>query len=51
MMDPAAVPFTGAQPVADEDSRLDADIIRPALFDDLIKTQEAVPLGSVPDVL
>jgi len=51
MVDPAAIPFTtgGAQP--DGDAGLDADIIRPATFKNLIKTQEAVALGSVLDRL
>lgn len=51
MVDPSAVPFTAGQEVGDEDAGLDADIIRPALLDNLVKTQEAVPLGSVLDVL
>ena len=49
-IDPSAVPFAGAgQPVADEDSGLDADIIRPSLLTGLVKGQEAVPMGSVLD--
>ncbi len=55
MVDPSALPFTsnvGApQPVEDDDPGLDADVIRPALLDDLVKEQEAVPLGSVLDLL
>src|SRR5437867_3102733 len=30
VVDPSAIPFTGAAPVADGDKGLDADIIRPA---------------------
>jgi KaiC/GvpD/RAD55 family RecA-like ATPase len=50
MVDPAAVPFAG-QAAADGDKGLDADIIRPALLTHRLKTQEAVPLGSVLDLL
>jgi KaiC/GvpD/RAD55 family RecA-like ATPase len=50
MVDPAAVPFAG-QSTADGDKGLDADIIRPALLTHRLKTQEAVPLGSVLDLL
>ncbi|WP_156338528.1 RAD55 family ATPase [Chondromyces crocatus] len=50
-VDPAAVPFAGASAAADAGAGLDADIIRPALIVDRIKTQEAVKLGSVLDVL
>jgi KaiC/GvpD/RAD55 family RecA-like ATPase len=50
-MDPAAMPFATGQPVVDEDPGLEAEIIRPATFETLIKTQEAVPLGSVLDLL
>ena len=50
MMDPSAIPFAG-QPVDDGDKGLDADIIRPAMFERLIKEQEGVPLGSVLDLL
>ncbi|MCP4501863.1 MAG: AAA family ATPase [Deltaproteobacteria bacterium] len=48
-IDPAAVPFGGGQ--ADEDNGLDADIIRPATLDDLLKTQEGVTMGNVLDSL
>lgn len=51
LVDPAALPFTGAAPVADTDQGLDADIIRPALLTGRIKTQEGVPMGSVLDSL
>lgn len=51
MVDPAAVPFAAGQEVADGDTGLDADIIRPAMLDQLIKTQEGVQLGSVLDSL
>jgi KaiC/GvpD/RAD55 family RecA-like ATPase len=50
MMDPSAIPFTG-QAAQDADRGLDADILRPALIQHRIKTQEAVPLGSVLDLL
>ena len=51
MMDPAAVPFAGAQPVQDDDAGLDEDFIRPALLDNLVKSQESVPMGCALDVL
>jgi len=50
-IDPAAVPFGGGQGVADEDRGLDADIIRPSTLDDLVKTQQGVPMGNVLDTL
>jgi KaiC/GvpD/RAD55 family RecA-like ATPase len=50
MIDPSAIPFSG-QGAADGDRGLDADILRPALLSHRIKTQEAVPLGSVLDLL
>ena len=50
MIDPSAIPFS-AQAAADGDQGLDADILRPALLTHRIKTQEAVPLGSVLDLL
>src|SRR6218665_2206654 len=50
LMAPCAIPFAG-QPVDDGDRGLDADIIRPAMFEDLIKEQEGVPVGSVLDLL
>ena len=49
-VDPSSVPF-GAQPVSDGDRGLDAEIIRPALVQQRIKTQQALPLGSVLDHL
>ena len=45
------MPFAGAGGAADGDKGLDADIIRPALLTHRIKTQQAVPLGSVLDLL
>lgn len=51
MIDPSAVPFSGAQAVEDEDAGLNEDFIRPALLNDLVKEQEAVELGSVLDFL
>jgi len=50
-VDPSAVPFQGVEAVQDDDPGLDSDIIRPALLENRIKTQQAVPLGSVLDVL
>jgi RecA/RadA recombinase len=50
-IDPAAVPFAGQAPVVDEDQGLSAAIIRPATFASLVKSQEAVELGSVLDLL
>ena len=50
-VDPSAIPFQGVEAVQDEDSGLDADIIRPALLENRIKTQQGVPLGSILDVL
>ena len=50
-MDPSAIPFAATSTVSDEDQGLDAEIIRPATFENLIKDQEAVPLGSVLDLL
>lgn len=51
VVDPSALPFTGAAPIQDGDRGLDADIIRPALLGKCIKTQQGVKLGSVLDVL
>ncbi len=51
LMDPSALPFALGGLVDDRDAGLDADIIRPALLEHLIKEQEAVPLGSVLDLL
>ncbi len=50
MVDPAAIPFAG-QAAGDGDKGLDADILRPALLTRRIKKQDAVPLGSVLDLL
>jgi KaiC/GvpD/RAD55 family RecA-like ATPase len=50
-MDPAAVPFAAAQAVDDQDKGLDADVIRPATLTHRVKTQEALPVGSVLDLL
>ncbi len=49
-VDPASVPFA-ASPVSDGDKGLEGDILRPALIEHRIKTQEAIALGSVLDVL
>lgn len=48
--DPAAAPFQGDL-AQDEDAGLDADIIRPATFDDLIRKQEPLATGTVLDYL
>jgi len=50
-IDPAAVPFAGANAKPDNDLGLDADIIRPSRIVDRIRTQESVPTGSVLDYL
>jgi KaiC/GvpD/RAD55 family RecA-like ATPase len=49
-VDPAAMPFA-AQAVDDRDKGLDSDIIRPAMLTHRLKTQEALPVGSVLDLL
>ncbi len=46
MMDPSAIPFSMGQPVDDGDAGLNEDFVRPALFQNLIKHQEAVPLDA-----
>ncbi|MEZ6124805.1 MAG: ATPase domain-containing protein [Planctomycetaceae bacterium] len=51
MMDPSAMPFSGGQAVEDPDDGLSSDFIRPALLQNLIRTQEAVELGCVLDEL
>ncbi|MGE0433758.1 MAG: RAD55 family ATPase [Planctomycetota bacterium] len=51
MVDPSAMPFTTGVLQDDPDRGLDADIIRPATLDQLIKKQEALPTGSVLDYL
>ena len=52
MVDPSAMPFTQMGQVPnDGDPGLDAEIIRPATFSELVRTQEAVPTGSVLDRL
>ncbi|MCI0376200.1 MAG: AAA family ATPase [Gemmataceae bacterium] len=51
VVDPAALPFTGAAAVQDGDKGLDADIIRPALLTNRLKSQQAVKLGSVLDCM
>ena len=50
-MDPAAMPFAQPSATPDTDPGLDAAIIRPALITGRLKTQEAVPIGSVLDLL
>jgi len=51
-VDPSAMPFAQpSSPVADGDAGIDADIIRPASFTELLRVQEAVPTGSVIDRL
>ena len=51
MVDPAAVPFSGSPAVADNDLGLDAEIIRPATLEPLLKTQRALQVGSILDSL
>jgi KaiC/GvpD/RAD55 family RecA-like ATPase len=51
VVDPSAVPFAAAQAKPDGDKGLDAGIIRPALLTERIRNQEALPLGSVLDLL
>src|ERR1043166_723643 len=51
VVDPAAMPFTGAAPVADTDKGLDSEMIRPALLSNRIKTQQGIKLGSILDSL
>lgn len=48
--DPSAAPFQG-ELSRDEDAGLDAEIIRPATFDDLIRKQQPLPTGTVLDYL
>ncbi|MBW2737112.1 MAG: AAA family ATPase [Deltaproteobacteria bacterium] len=50
-VDPAAVPFSSGTMPTDMDAGLDAEIIRPATLDQLIKTQEGVVTGTVLDLL
>jgi KaiC/GvpD/RAD55 family RecA-like ATPase len=50
-VDPAAVPFAQGAPPLETDRGLDADIIRPATIAPRLKVQEALPLGSVLDLL
>jgi len=49
-VDPAALPF-GGQAKADVDPGLEAAIVRPARFTNRIKTQHALPLGNILDML
>jgi KaiC/GvpD/RAD55 family RecA-like ATPase len=51
MVDPSAMPFATGQGTADGDLGLDADVIRPATFLDLVRTQEAIQTDSVLDLL
>lgn len=52
MIDPSAMPFTQmGQVPSDGDPGLDAEIIRPATFAQLVRVQEAVPTWSVLDRL
>jgi KaiC/GvpD/RAD55 family RecA-like ATPase len=50
-VDPASLPFTSGPVPDDDDGGLDSDIIRPATFTELIRSQEAVPTGTVLDYL
>jgi KaiC/GvpD/RAD55 family RecA-like ATPase len=49
-VDASAVPFGGSTKV-DADAGLEQGIVRPARFENRIKTQEALPLGNVLDLL
>jgi KaiC/GvpD/RAD55 family RecA-like ATPase len=51
MVDPSAMPFQQGQMPSDGDAGLDADIIRPATFTQLVRTQQAMPTGTVLDFL
>ncbi len=51
VVDPSALPFTATAPVPDGDAGLDAEIIRPHLLTHRVKTQQALPLGSILDSL
>jgi KaiC/GvpD/RAD55 family RecA-like ATPase len=51
MMDPSAMPFASGNAPRDADPGLDGDIIRPATLAELIREQEALPTGSVLDLL
>ncbi len=46
-----ATPFHDSMTVDEDDYGLDAEIVRPALLDDLLKTQEALSVNSVLDFL
>ena len=48
--DASSAPFQG-ELTKDEDAGLDAEFIRPATFDDLIRRQEPLPTGTVLDYL
>jgi RecA/RadA recombinase len=50
MMDPSAVPFAPAVST-EADPGLDAHILRPATFQDLIRHQRAIPTGTILDRL
>lgn len=50
-VDPSAMPFASAQVVDDGDQGLGSDIIRPSTLSHRVKVQEAMPVGSVLDVL
>jgi len=50
-VDPSALPFAAAPAVDDGDAGLDSDVIRPATLTHRLKSQEAIPVGSVLDVL
>ena len=50
-MDPSAMPFAAPQRMDDQDQGLDSDIIRPSVLTHRLKTQEALAVGSVLDLL
>ena len=51
MVDPAALPFSNFGGAPEPDAGLDAEIIRPARFAELKKSQGAMPTGTVLDRL
>lgn len=50
-VDPSAMPFASPQLVDDDDQGLGSDIIRPSTLTHRLKVQEALPVGSVLDLL
>ena len=50
-IDPAAIPFATPDVARDDDPGLDGDIIRPATFEELVRTQQAIPTNTVLDYM